>query len=240
LGARGGLDAGKRGKGTGGGGDGQAPISIRDGAVQVSDWSQVGGDKGSHGAAGEGSELLGALHPLWVSRVAVTRSIEPVQPLETDTGGNDDLWGISSKWRQRKRGWGVESSAPGRGDEVGAEASAGDGSGAGSFHLMEPVVYFVNACSRRFQLEFPPASLGCRGGILADEMGMGKTIMLLALILSDKHPLGECEGGGSVSIPRHGAGSTIGMSEGEGETASTTALTVSPVGEGGGMGQGRM
>lgn len=38
----------------------------------------------------------------------------------------------------------------------------------------EPEAFYVNAYSRRFQREFPPASVGCRGGILADEMGMGK------------------------------------------------------------------
>lgn len=45
---------------------------------------------------------------------------------------------------------------------------------AGRRRLLRPTPFFVNVYSRQFQQEFPPASLGCRGGILADEMGMGK------------------------------------------------------------------
>lgn len=42
--------------------------------------------------------------------------------------------------------------------------------------------FYMNPYSGEMSLDFPKAERKCRGGILADEMGMGKTIMLSALI----------------------------------------------------------
>ena len=61
----------------------------------------------------------------------------------------------------------------GFGGEGGSEDGA-EGEGGGVGVLSEPEAFYVNVYSRRFQREIPPASLGCQGGILADEMGMGK------------------------------------------------------------------
>lgn len=58
---------------------------------------------------------------------------------------------------------------------LGAAGESGrGGEDAAGRSLSRPEAFFVNVYSRHFQREFPPASLGCRGGILADEMGMGK------------------------------------------------------------------
>ncbi|TFK26658.1 DNA repair protein RAD5 [Coprinopsis marcescibilis] len=47
---------------------------------------------------------------------------------------------------------------------------------------MDEKVFYFNPYSGELSLEFPKTERKCRGGILADEMGMGKTIMLSALI----------------------------------------------------------
>src|SRR5579859_2787855 len=49
--------------------------------------------------------------------------------------------------------------------------------------------FYFNPYSGELSLDFPRAERPCKGGILADEMGMGKTIMISALI----HTLHEPE-----------------------------------------------
>jgi DNA repair protein RAD5 len=49
--------------------------------------------------------------------------------------------------------------------------------------------FYFNAYSGELSLDFPKSERKCKGGILADEMGMGKTIMISALI----HTLHEPE-----------------------------------------------
>lgn len=88
------------------------------------------------------------IHPLWERRAAasMTRS--------------------SSVKASPFSGSSIFSGTEGEGAEGGEDATRRVFSRAEAF--------FVNVYSRQFQREFPPASLGCRGGILADEMGMGK------------------------------------------------------------------
>ena len=47
-------------------------------------------------------------------------------------------------------------------------------------------MFYVNPFSRQYRADFPLALQGCRGGIIADEMGMGKTVMLLALVVASQ------------------------------------------------------
>jgi DNA repair protein RAD5 len=63
----------------------------------------------------------------------------------------------------------------------------------------EQTFVYVNPYSRRTQMETPPMIQECRGGILADEMGMGKTIEMLSLLASDKEERQETAKG-SFSI----------------------------------------
>lgn len=49
---------------------------------------------------------------------------------------------------------------------------------------------FANPYSAITRIEPPHKPAACRGGILADEMGMGKTISVLALVLSDREQRG--------------------------------------------------
>lgn len=47
--------------------------------------------------------------------------------------------------------------------------------------------YYLNHMTQKMSLEIPPPAQPCLGGILADDMGMGKTIMVLALLLARKY-----------------------------------------------------
>eukprot|EP01138_Halocafeteria_seosinensis_P008441 gb/GECG01008626.1/.p1 GENE.gb/GECG01008626.1/~~gb/GECG01008626.1/.p1 ORF type:complete len:1339 (+),score=179.55 gb/GECG01008626.1/:1-4017(+) len=53
--------------------------------------------------------------------------------------------------------------------------------------LCLPKSFYLNTCSERVSLVTPAENEHCYGGILADEMGMGKTIETLALILDGKN-----------------------------------------------------
>lgn len=66
-----------------------------------------------------------------------------------------------------------------------AEAAEGVGE-APPVRLQNTVAYYVNTLSKRFQRCRPTGAINCKGGILSDAMGMGKTVMLLALILASK------------------------------------------------------
>lgn len=138
-------------EGQGGGGDrASASKSAKDGEESVS----IRGGRvhvaswESPAAGGDCGGGLGVpIHPLWERRAAASlarKSTSPTAPPPYSTGNDNCREGL-----------------------VGKEGEASDG-------LSHPVAFYVNVYSRRFQREFPQASLGCRGGILADEMGMGK------------------------------------------------------------------
>lgn len=48
-------------------------------------------------------------------------------------------------------------------------------------------MFYLNRVEKKVSLTLPPPPKPCLGGILADDMGMGKTIMILALLLTRKH-----------------------------------------------------
>ena len=124
---------------------GEDSVVLRDGRVHVASWQSAASGGDCGGRAGV------AMHPLWERRAAASLGLE-VSP------GPPNLLGVSI------------------GKKVGHEslATRDGGSCGGEATLSHPVPYYTNVYSRRFQREFPRASLGCRGGILADEMGMGK------------------------------------------------------------------
>lgn len=137
--------------GQGGGGDrASANKSTKDGVESVA----IRGGR-VHAASWEspasGGDCGGGpgvpMHPLWERRAAASlarKSASPAAPPPNSTRNDKFREGL-----------------------VGRDGEAGYG-------LSHPVAFYVNVYSRRFQREFPQASLGCRGGILADEMGMGK------------------------------------------------------------------
>lgn len=92
-----------------------------------------------------------AIHPLWERRAAAAKARPPSTPAAPS--GRSTFSEVAGEGRR-----------------------AADTDGTGS--LSCPEAFYVNVYSRRFQREFPRASLGCRGGILADEMGMGKVVFL--------------------------------------------------------------
>ncbi|RHY63881.1 hypothetical protein DYB38_006401 [Aphanomyces astaci] len=51
-------------------------------------------------------------------------------------------------------------------------------------HNQFPTPYYINTFERLVSLQIPPPPRPCLGGILADDMGMGKTIMILALVVA--------------------------------------------------------
>ncbi|ETW09806.1 hypothetical protein H310_00284 [Aphanomyces invadans] len=51
-------------------------------------------------------------------------------------------------------------------------------------HQRHPTPFYINTFERVVSLCIPPPPRPCLGGILADDMGMGKTIMILALVLA--------------------------------------------------------
>ncbi|KAG0140819.1 hypothetical protein CROQUDRAFT_83943 [Cronartium quercuum f. sp. fusiforme G11] len=54
----------------------------------------------------------------------------------------------------------------------------------GTLSFTDPEKFYYNPYMGDLTLEFPRASRKCRGGVLSDEMGMGKTIQMAALICS--------------------------------------------------------
>lgn len=153
-------------------GSAEGNVSIRDGCVYVASWgrrSARGGAAGGAGGGGGGTEV--AMHPLWERRaaasIAVRATTKAAAAAAPASGGLFDLPGAIF---DDDFGVGL---VPRSGT---AETSAATAAAAGEqlSPLSHPEAFYVNVYSRRFQREFPPASLGCRGGILADEMGMGK------------------------------------------------------------------
>ncbi|XP_020527312.1 putative SWI/SNF-related matrix-associated actin-dependent regulator of chromatin subfamily A member 3-like 2 isoform X1 [Amborella trichopoda] len=70
-----------------------------------------------------------------------------------------------------------------------------------AYHLADPrdLVVYINAFSGDATTEFPSALQMSRGGILADAMGLGKTIMTIALLLSHS----DKGGSGSGPVSQH-------------------------------------
>ncbi len=134
----------------GGGGDGDPErVFLRDGCIRVASWDRSATDGAGGADCGGGAGI--AMHPLWERRAAASRvAVAAASASASSSGGLFDLAGEA----------GLVSSGAAGGDHTPV--------------LAQPETFFVNIYSRRFQREFPPASLGCRGGILADEMGMGK------------------------------------------------------------------
>ena len=52
-----------------------------------------------------------------------------------------------------------------------------------------PLFYYINHIERKVSLHPPSPMPLCKGGLLCDDMGMGKTIMMLSLFLVRKHSL---------------------------------------------------
>ena len=138
------------------GGDGS--VSIRDGCVTVASWSRSAAN--GEGGADCGGGVGVAMHPLWERRAAASRAASRTAQASASVswseGGSVDL-----------SDGGMFGAVSVPGDH---HAPAGEQGSA----LSQPEAFYVNVYSRRYQREFPPATLGCRGGILADEMGMGK------------------------------------------------------------------
>lgn len=150
----------------GGSSSAQSKVSIRDGCVRVASWGRLSAAGGAAGGSDCGGGAHVALHPLWERRAAAS----VVVPMTTKTGaastGTGGIFDVSEGSLDDDYGAGLVP----RSDTVETAAGAGEQVTL----LSQPEAFYVNVYSRRFQREFPPASLGCRGGILADEMGMGK------------------------------------------------------------------
>lgn len=58
-----------------------------------------------------------------------------------------------------------------------------------SCHFTDKMPLYWNLCTGAMSLDFPQASTQARGGILADAMGLGKTVQALALIASAPAPV---------------------------------------------------
>lgn len=127
-------------------------VSIRDGCVSVASWSRSATNGVGGADCGGGAGV--AMHPLWERRVAASRASRTAPASASSEGGSADL---------SEGGMFGAVSVP-NGAPAGEKGSL----------LSQPEAFYVNVYSRRFQRDFPPATLGCRGGILADEMGMGK------------------------------------------------------------------
>lgn len=137
------------GESSGGGGGQCKGVFLRDGRIRVASWDRSATDGAGGADYGGGAGV--AMHPLWERRAAASRvAVTAASASTCSSGGLFDL--------------------AGEGGVVSSVAAGGDHTPV----LAQPEMFFVNIYSRRFQREFPPASLGCRGGILADEMGMGK------------------------------------------------------------------
>jgi len=63
---------------------------------------------------------------------------------------------------------------------------------------MRALSFFVQPSFRNAAAEPPPPPLPCRGGILADSMGLGKTVQLLALVQADVNRENKKESNGHV------------------------------------------
>lgn len=145
----------------GGSSSAEGSASIRDGCVCVASWSlsATNGAGGSDCGGGTGV----AMHPLWERRAAASVVIRTTTTAAATASGG-----------------GLFDPSEGSVDDDGAglvpmSSTAGAAAAGEQVSLLsQPEAFYVNVYSRRFQREFPPASLGCRGGILADEMGMGK------------------------------------------------------------------
>ncbi|EGZ04405.1 hypothetical protein PHYSODRAFT_454028, partial [Phytophthora sojae] len=59
-------------------------------------------------------------------------------------------------------------------------------------HFRSKISYYVNPFEKSASLTRPDPPVPCLGGILADDMGMGKTMMMLSLIAYQKHTLVVC------------------------------------------------
>lgn len=143
--------------------------------TEVTELSVTAGNNGNSGVAKEEQETVVMLD----GRVHVTSWDSDADPAAAggDCGGGPGV-AMHPLW-ERRAAASLVCAAP-----LGASGLlnlAGGGSRTESLmvsdresSLSNPEFFYVNIYSRRFQRQFPPAALGCRGGILADEMGMGK------------------------------------------------------------------
>ena len=133
-----------------------------------SDGDGGGGGGRDGGGEGEGGVVIrdGRVHVL---------SWELVAARGGDCGGGVGV-AVHPLW-ERRAAASLARTVPAKPSWLSGGVGGGDGSEGGALEvgfLSGPAAFYVNVYTRRFQREVPPASLGCRGGILADEMGMGK------------------------------------------------------------------
>jgi SNF2 family DNA or RNA helicase len=97
------------------------------------------------------------------------------------------------------------------------------------FNDLNGTPWYMSTASGAISIEFPAADGGAKGGILADAMGLGKTVEMLALIVSELPPSGWVSDGGSVNSSTGSVGSTSGNQPAFGGSPLSFKLQAKPL-----------